>query len=84
MHAKWKAQVVDMVTELHAHDVIWGDVNAGNVVIDHASNAWLIDFGGLNNPEFVDDDLAETKEGDWQGVHRLFEVWLPQRAVDTT
>ncbi|TKA59202.1 hypothetical protein B0A55_09267, partial [Friedmanniomyces simplex] len=77
MHEKWKAQVGETVNELHAHQLVWGDVNAGNVVIDESSNAWVIDFGGLNNPEFVDDELAETEEGDWQGVHRLFDEWLP-------
>ncbi|KAK3657790.1 hypothetical protein LTR56_002169 [Elasticomyces elasticus] len=73
---QWKAEVEEMVTVLHEHDLVWGDVNAGNVVIDEADTAWVIDFGGSNNAEFVDDELAETKEGDWQGVGRLFAVWL--------
>ncbi|TKA61408.1 hypothetical protein B0A55_12996 [Friedmanniomyces simplex] len=77
MHEEWKAQVGETVKKLHAHQLVWGDVNAGNVVIDESSNAWVIDFGGLNNPEFVDDELAETEEGDWLGVHRLFDEWLP-------
>ncbi|KAK4900948.1 hypothetical protein LTR27_002131 [Elasticomyces elasticus] len=76
MFPQWKAEVEGMVTVLHEHDLVWGDVNAGNVVIDEDDRAWVIDFGGLNNPEFVDDELAETKEGDWQGVGRLFGVWL--------
>ncbi|KAK5084603.1 hypothetical protein LTR05_005681 [Lithohypha guttulata] len=71
--------VIATVEVLHTHDIIWGDVNAGNIVIDEALNAWVIDFGGRNNPEFVDDDKAETIEGDWQGVERLFYVWLPNR-----
>ena len=76
MHELWKTQVVAMVEALHAHGLVWGDVNAGNVVIDDQSNAWVIDFGGLNNPEFVDDGLAETEEGDRQGIGRLFDEWL--------
>ncbi|KAK5736564.1 hypothetical protein LTR17_007383 [Elasticomyces elasticus] len=76
MFPQWKAEVEAMVKVLHEHGLVWGDVNAGNVIIDEEDKAWVIDFGGLNNPEFVDDELAETKEGDWQGVGRLFGVWL--------
>ncbi|KAK4555202.1 hypothetical protein LTR86_007498 [Recurvomyces mirabilis] len=83
MHQKWKSQVLRMVEELHAHDIVWGDVNAGNVVIDNDLNAWVIDFGGMNNAEFVDDELAETIEGDWQGVRRLFDEWLPSRGPNS-
>lgn len=31
---KWEEQVVATVTVLYAHNIVWGDVNAGNVVID--------------------------------------------------
>ncbi|KAK5937862.1 hypothetical protein PMZ80_009991 [Knufia obscura] len=79
LHKKGEQQVTAIVEVLHAHGVTWGDVNAGNVVIDEALDAWVIDFGGMNNPEFVDDDKAETMEGDWQGVRRSFQVWLPSR-----
>jgi len=79
LHEQWEQQVTATVEELHAHGVVWGDVNAGNVVIDKALDAWVIDFGGMNNPEFLDDDKAETIEGDWQGVRRLFREWLPSR-----
>ncbi len=78
-HRRWEAQVRRIVEVLHAHDLVWGDVNPGNVVIDNDSNAWVIDFGGGNNPEFVDDDKTNTIEGDWQGVDRLFGEWLPSR-----
>jgi hypothetical protein len=59
----------------HSHDLIWGDVNPCNVAVD----AWVIDFGGINNAEFVDDNNTETKYGDWQGVERLFGTWLLNR-----
>ncbi|KAK5135789.1 hypothetical protein LTR08_004615 [Meristemomyces frigidus] len=78
LHEVWKTQVMRMVGVLHEHGLVWGDVNPGNVVIDDASQAWLVDFGGRNNAEFVDDALMETEEGDWQGVGRLFEEWLPR------
>ncbi|KAK5075601.1 hypothetical protein LTS08_001332 [Lithohypha guttulata] len=79
LHMKWEQQVTTTVEVLHAHGIVWGDVNAGNVVIDQAFDAWVIDFGGRNNPEFVDDDKVETIDGDWQGVRRLFQVWLANR-----
>ncbi|KAF2225191.1 hypothetical protein BDZ85DRAFT_280385 [Elsinoe ampelina] len=81
-HAQWESQVRRSVEELHSHDIVWGDVNAGNVFIDKEYNAWVIDFGGMNNPDFVDDDKRETKEGDWQGVQRMFGEWLPERYAE--
>ena len=79
LYYKWEDQIKATVEVLHAHYIIWADINAGNVVIDKDSNAWVIDFGGRSNPVFVDDDKAETIEGDWQGIKRLFEVWLPKQ-----
>ncbi|KAG9664742.1 putative C6 transcription factor, partial [Aureobasidium melanogenum] len=76
LHEKWEKQVRSTVTLLHEHGIVWGDVNPCNVAIDEAMNAWVIDFGGRNTVGFVDDDKAETKEGDWQGVERLFRDWL--------
>ena len=55
------------------------DVNPRNVVIDEAMNAWLIDFAGMNNVEFGDEEKRETVEGEWQDVRRLFQEWLPSR-----
>jgi hypothetical protein len=53
-------------------------------MVDEAMDAWAIDFGGMNNVEFVDDELRETMEGHEQGLKRLFREWLPRcaRAVD--
>lgn len=77
LHKRWEEQLTAIVRELHAHDIVWGDVHPMNVVIDEAMNAWAIDFGGMNNVEFVDDDNRETMEGDWQGITRMFHEWLP-------
>lgn len=78
-HTKWRQQVTKTVSFLHDHGICWGDVNVCNIAIDNNINAWVIDFGGSNNAEFVDDDLAETTEGDWQGIQRIFDEWVPQR-----
>jgi len=79
MHKKWEEQITAAVQELHDNDIVWGDVHPMNIVIDQAMNAWLIDFGGMNNIEFVDDGNRETVEGDKQGVRRVFREWLPGR-----
>lgn len=80
LHAKWEEQVSSTVHELHAHDIVWGDVNPMNVAIDENLDAWVIDFGGMNNVQFLDNANRETKEGDWQGIKRLFGEWLPRQA----
>ncbi|KAG4435358.1 hypothetical protein IFR05_009144 [Cadophora sp. M221] len=38
-HAKWKKQVTAVVKELHSHDITWGDVRPGNIVIDRNFDA---------------------------------------------
>lgn len=53
---------------LHENDIVCGDVNPCNVAIDEEYSTWIVDFGGLNNAEFVDEDKAETREDYWQGV----------------
>ncbi|TVY37851.1 hypothetical protein LSUB1_G005546 [Lachnellula subtilissima] len=70
--AKWKAQVTATITQLHAHDIVWGDAHPGNIVIDAASDAWIVDFGGGWVEGFVERKKAGTKEGDWQGVGNIF------------
>lgn len=85
LHQRWETQLRDTVQELHDHDIVWGDVHPMNVIIDEESNAWAIDFGGMNNVEFIDDDKSETIEGDWQGLQSIFEKWLPsQRLAENT
>lgn len=37
VYNKWEAQILATVEILHAHDIGWGDVNAGNIVIDKDS-----------------------------------------------
>jgi hypothetical protein len=80
LHQKWEQQIAATVRELHTHGIVWGDVNPMNVVIDENFDAWVIDFGGMNNVDFVDDENRETVRGDWQGVGKLFGQWLPSRA----
>ncbi|KAK2924448.1 hypothetical protein FoTM2_014725 [Fusarium oxysporum f. sp. vasinfectum] len=52
---------------LHEEGIVWGDAKPDNVLIDKDENAWIIDFGGSYTPGWVDEDKAETFEGDYQG-----------------
>jgi tRNA A-37 threonylcarbamoyl transferase component Bud32 len=79
-HRVWKEQVEAIVDELHRHSIVWGDVNVHNIFIDSNSAAWVVDFGGNCNVEFVDEAIKETYEGDKQGIRRIFEEWLPPKS----
>lgn len=76
MHAKWEGQAYDIVGKLHAVDIVWGDVNPGNMVIDFDFNLWIVDFGGGFIDGFVDRRLAGTKQGDLEGIKGIFHRWI--------
>lgn len=77
----WQEQVEATVMELHRNEIVWGDVNVHNIFIDMHGDAWVIDFGGNCNVEFVDEEIKETYEGDLQGLRRVFEEWLPAQRL---
>ena len=80
-HAKWKKQVMEIIGALHAHSILWGDMNPHNIIVDKAFDAWVVDFGGRCNTQFIDEENAETETGDWQGFHRLFDERLVERGI---
>jgi serine/threonine protein kinase len=75
-HKKWKMQIEHIIKRLHSYDIVWGDVNPHNIMIN-LNGARAIDFGGRCNVAFIDEKNMETKDGDWQGVHKIFDEWLP-------
>ncbi|KAL5352788.1 hypothetical protein ACLOAV_002736 [Pseudogymnoascus australis] len=75
-HARWKQQITAIVEQLHSHNLVWGDVHPGNIVIDTSFDAWVVDFGGGSIVEFVPRKVAGTKDGDWQGVRKIFNEWI--------
>ena len=70
---KWAAQIRAAVSQLHEIGVIWGNGEAGNIIIDTADDAWLIDFGGGWTEGWVDEALADTVDGDEQAVERIMQ-----------
>ncbi|TWU70482.1 glyceraldehyde-3-phosphate dehydrogenase 1 [Metarhizium rileyi] len=68
---KWAAQIRDTVHYLHGIELIWGDSKADNIIIDERDNAWLIDFGGGFTEGWVDEELADTLEGDMQAMRSI-------------
>ncbi|EXJ82201.1 hypothetical protein A1O3_06014, partial [Capronia epimyces CBS 606.96] len=66
-------QIAQDLARLHQSGIVWGDVKPENVLIDKAAHAWLVDFGGSSTDGWVDKHLAETVEGDLQGLRRLGE-----------
>ncbi|RJE21907.1 Protein kinase domain protein [Aspergillus sclerotialis] len=81
MHPRWEAQVREIVKQLHAVGIVWGDVNPGNIVVDSELNIWVVDFGGGFIDGFVDSSLAGKEEGDLEGIRGIFHLWI--RSNDT-
>lgn len=71
---KWASQIRQTVELLHQHGLIWGGGKPDSIIIDEQDNAWLIDFGGGYTRGWIDEDLAETKEGDEQALNRIMEL----------
>jgi tRNA A-37 threonylcarbamoyl transferase component Bud32 len=65
---KWAAQIRDTVDQLHDIEIIWGNGKPSNVIVDNSDDIWLVDFGGGWTQGWVDEELADTVEGDEQAV----------------
>lgn len=70
---KWASQICETVNQLHKIGVLWGDGKASNIIIDTEDDAWLIDFGGGWTEGWIDEELADTVEGDEQAVKRIMQ-----------
>ncbi|KAI1744367.1 hypothetical protein F4680DRAFT_407180 [Xylaria scruposa] len=70
---KWASQIRETVDQLHEIGLNWGDVKASNVIIDELDDAWLIEFGGGFTDGWVEKDLADTPDGDRQGIKKIIE-----------
>ncbi len=78
---KWCLQIQSIVNQLHAVDVVWGDVKTANILLDRNDDLWVVDFGGGATRGWIDRELIETKEGDLQGLKRILEEIGGERRV---
>lgn len=68
---KWISQIRQTIDKMHSAGIIWGDVKPDNILVDNNDLLWFIDFGGSYTRGWVDEDKAETVEGDRQGMERI-------------
>ncbi|KAE8326626.1 hypothetical protein BDV39DRAFT_215602 [Aspergillus sergii] len=68
---KWIDQISHTLKHLHAHNIVWGDAKAANVLIDTNADAYLIDFGGGYTKSWVDKEMANSIDGDLQGLENI-------------
>lgn len=71
---KWTLQILETIERLHKHGLVWGDGKPSNIIIDEQDDAWLIDFGGGFTQGWVDEEVAETKEGDEQALIKIAQL----------
>lgn len=71
LRQRWARQIQETVEQLHNAGLVWGDAKAEHVMIDKNNDTWLIDFGGGYTEGWVDEDKADTVEGDLQGVAKI-------------
>ncbi|KAF2843155.1 hypothetical protein M501DRAFT_1053923 [Patellaria atrata CBS 101060] len=69
----WFAELERIADAVHEQGLVWGDIKPPNVLIDKCYKIWGIDFGGLWPHGFVEEELAETLVGDFQGLGRIRE-----------
>ena len=73
LRKQWDIQVTSTLDRLHEAGIVWGDVKAGNVLIDEEENAWVVDFGGGYTQGWVEKRCMETVEGDQEGIVKIKE-----------
>ena len=69
----WKDQVGQSIAFLHTMGVVWGDINAHNILIDQQDQAWIVDFsGGLTTTAELQPS-AENMKREVKVVEDLFD-----------
>ncbi|KAI7231721.1 hypothetical protein KC330_g6269 [Hortaea werneckii] len=68
----WTDQVLSTLQKLHKSDIIWGDVNAHNVLIDRQNYAWIIDLDGGSRPDHQLQPSEANKDAEREAVREMF------------
>ncbi|RMY66528.1 hypothetical protein D0863_08366 [Hortaea werneckii] len=69
---KWCNQVLATIQTLHKSGIIWGDVNAHNVLIDRGNDAWVIDLDGGGRPDHQLQPSEANKETELEAARQMF------------
>lgn len=81
LRRKWDMQVTTTLACLHKADIIWGDANPANILIDINEDAWIIDFGGGFTRGWVGKDEMETVQGDKEGLAKIKQFIYGEKSV---
>lgn len=76
IRAEWVRQLERMIGTLHNADIIWGDAKPDNILVGTDNNLRIIDFGGGHTCGWVDEDKAESIEGDKQALSRMVKFLM--------
>ena len=76
---EWRATVRETVRNMHSLSILWGDVNAHNVVVDREMNAWVVDFG--RGGKGAKEQLSGGDDGDG-GARRKLEMEKELEGID--
>jgi hypothetical protein len=69
--AEWRRTVREVVERLHSRGILWGDVNAHNVVVDRGMGAWVVDFGRGGEGLYGRQELASVDGGHERDLDRV-------------
>jgi hypothetical protein len=76
---EWRATVRETVRNMHSLGILWGDVNAHNVVVDREMDAWVVDFG--RGGKGAKEQLSSGDDGDG-GARRKLEMKKELEGID--
>lgn len=71
LRQKWLEQISHTLKHLHAHNIVWGDAKAANVLLDMDENAYIVEFGGGYTEGWVKKEDSNSIKGDIQRLESI-------------